>query len=304
MGSNASKVALYVGAPFFGYPFKPFLNHMDGAPYERAYAHFRRDHDDARNLAYHFLCLVFQLTYNFGFLKELDDATVGAKRPVLALSTALLWTGALAADSSAPVPVTVCSALSLYLAFSARKKIQDNWKILMYLQSVLEVLALQVFVINKNKITEAHAPAFDVAQFGMLLVARLALQKFVLTPAQGALKNVRTPINVALAVFMLKACQDPFGGKVPPFFLGIVGYVIAMLTDQRWLFFYAGGFLGSLGQGVSHHYSMQLATMPQLALYADEVAHATFFPSLLYHSVYESLMGPGGANATLDRPVA
>ena len=35
---------LYIGAPFYSYPHKVFLNHYLGADYETAYAHFRRDH--------------------------------------------------------------------------------------------------------------------------------------------------------------------------------------------------------------------------------------------------------------------
>jgi hypothetical protein len=40
------KLTTYLGAPFYGYPWKPLFNEVYGAGYDRAYQHFRRDHSD------------------------------------------------------------------------------------------------------------------------------------------------------------------------------------------------------------------------------------------------------------------
>lgn len=89
---------------------------------------------------------------------------------------------------------------------------------------------------------------------------------------------------------------NPFG-RVNPFLVGLPGWLLALLTGQPWLFFYAGGFLASTAQGVSHYYSHELATLPTLRdvnLGAAELSHATFFPNLLLNSVYETLTGTPG----------
>eukprot|EP00932_Pfiesteria_piscicida_P015100 SRR837773.27092.p2 GENE.SRR837773.27092~~SRR837773.27092.p2 ORF type:complete len:101 (-),score=28.55 SRR837773.27092:78-380(-) len=99
---------------------------------------------------------------------------------------------------------------------------------------------------------------------------------------------------------MLKVCQDPFGGgkaTKSPFIFGLVGWILSVLTDQPWLFFYSGGFLASLSQGVAHHFAGEEGTLPQLANIADEFAHTTYFPNLLLHSVYQSLTSGRGPAA-------
>ena len=46
-------------------------------------------------------------------------------------------------------------------------------------------------------------------------------------------------------------------------------------------------------QGVAHHYAGEEGTLPQLAKLSDEFAHTTFFPNLLLHSAYQTIVsGP------------
>jgi len=59
------------------------------------------------------------------------------------------------------------------------------------------------------------------------------------------------------------------------------------------MLFYSMGFLASLGQGVSHHLAQEEGTLPQLAQVADELAHTTFFPNLLFQSAQASLRAAG-----------
>jgi len=287
-----SKVLLYAGAPFFSYPFKPFLNVARGARYEVALAHFWRDHDKPDNLFYHVGCLVFQLTYNFGFLHELDGQ-IFKGQPVFSFGTAVLWSLHLVVDSNAPISVKVASVTSISLAFRFRRQIVESWEKLMTMQAVVEALAIQIFIINKSE-----PVPFNFSQFLLLLALRLISQK-ILKQKQGALEAHKGAINLAVAMFIFQTSRDPFG-RVPPFIIGIVGYVLALLTNQRWLFFYTSGFNATLAQGVAHHISRQPATLPQLTSFADEIAHATFFPNLVFQSLEKLLVEGQGQNVSLE----
>jgi len=297
MGAGASRWLLYAGGPFYAYPYKTLLNAANGAAYERAYAHFRRDHATGPNLAYHCLCLVFQLTGNFGLLAELDaklGARFGTEVPIMSLSTAAAWAVTLAAQSDAPLGVRLCSVLAIALAYRLRERIRAAWRTIMTLQAPIEVLALQLFVINKVRDTSGTTQvSLPFPQFVALLGGRLFLQSLLSQRLRGALAGAKVPINVALAAFMAASCRDPFGGGVPPFFVGLVGWALSLLTEQRWMLFYSMGFLASLGQGVSHHLAQEEGTLPQLAQVADELAHTTFFPNLLFQSAQASLRAAG-----------
>lgn len=103
-------------------------------------------------------------------------------------------------------------------------------------------------------------------------------------------------MTVAVLLYVGLTSLNPFA-RINPFLLGLPGWLLALLTGQPWLLFYAGGFLASTAQGVSHYYSYELATLPTLRdvnLGAAELSHATFFPNLLLNSIYETLTGfPG-----------
>mmetsp|Transcript_38012 Transcript_38012/g.80483 ORF Transcript_38012/g.80483 Transcript_38012/m.80483 type:complete len:325 (+) Transcript_38012:70-1044(+) len=302
------KGSLYCGAPFFAYPWKPFFNHVAGQSYERAYLHFRRDHQDPYNLFYHCLCLGFQLGGNYGLLEVLsqkiskylgkDLGEIGALLPT---STTLFWAWTIVRCHQAPVVVRTAAVACLGLAHTFRKEIAARWKKLLWATGVLEMAAVQVFAINKAKNTKggAEVPGFNLPQFLALVCGRWGFQYGLET----LVSNIKVPSSVSLAVngavaaFMLRVCQDPFntekrmGGFIvgTPFSIGIWGWPLALLTDQPWLYFFSTGYLASLAQGVAHYYAGEEGTLPQLANVSDEYAHTTFFPNILLHSVWQSL---------------
>lgn len=297
-----TKLALYGGAPFFGWPFKPLLNAVAGNAYGPAYSHFRRDHQNPQNLAYHCLCLVLQLGFNYSLLAEVDDALhveAASKRTggIVAGSTTALWILSLLTARGTPAPVRAAAIVAVALAHKARHALQDHWKQAAMCTGVLEMMAVQVFVINKAKTTAGVGRApFDGLQLLKLATVRVALQGLVMRYLSGLLAGPRARmlVNSTLGLWMIRVSQDPFavksGGKATktPFILAIVGWILSLLTEQRWLYFYSGGFLASMCQGVSHHYAGEEGTLPQLADVKNELAHTTYFPSLLLHSVYQS----------------
>ena len=71
------RLLLYGTGPFFSNPIKALLNGVAGAPYTTAYAHFRRDHNRATNIACHLGCLGNQLAGNYGLLSHVDGMLRG-----------------------------------------------------------------------------------------------------------------------------------------------------------------------------------------------------------------------------------
>ncbi|KAH9261152.1 hypothetical protein BASA81_000856 [Batrachochytrium salamandrivorans] len=286
-----NRLALYVGAPFFAYPHKAFLNQLIGSEYARAYAHFRRDHMTATNLSLHLVCLVFQITNNFALLSEMDKLLDERVLPqgwrnlgLVSTSTVVGWIATLWLHApEAPLPVKLLSTGFLLSAFVKRRELAKRWnKEMMAVMSAIEMMAFQVFILKK----ENPSPVL----FLVMLAGRLALQRVAVDKLPRAGSTVTTGINLALGAFMLKACQDPFNAeKVPPFLFGLVSWVLSIYTNQPWMCFYGGGFLATLGQGVAHFYSMEEATMPQLAMVGDEYAHGTYFPNLVFQSILHSV---------------
>ncbi len=48
-------------------------------------------------------------------------------------------------------------------------------------------------------------------------------------------------------------------------------------------------YTASLCQGIAHNFTGELATLPQLSVIADDLAHTTYFPNLLLQSVLQSV---------------
>lgn len=159
-----SRVMIYFGGPFYSYPFKPFWNNLEGATYDLAYAHFRRDHITSFNLFLHCLCLVGQLGGNFAFLNEID----GMIKPALdkhfginirengvgtvSLLTALAWCYELV-QTPAPVSVKILSVVSIVIAYRKRTVFTKNWENLIRFQGIIEALAVHV-LIRKQALTD------------------------------------------------------------------------------------------------------------------------------------------------------
>lgn len=304
-----AKALLYGGAPFFAWPVKPALNAATGKSYKRAYAHFRRDHQDPLNLIYHAFCLVFQLGFNYALLTEAGTGLAKLMRAgprcaeLLPAVTTAAWSWTLLRAQGAPAAVRVAAVGCVALAHATRHFLARRWRQAMYFTGVLEMMAVQVFLIEKVQSTSGQGrKPLNVRRLLKLVLVRLSLQNLAERVLAGRLSGpgARGATNAALAAFMAKVSQDPFGTKTgrgplaSPFMLGTVGWLLSLVTDQRWLYFYSGGFLASMVQGVSHHYAGEEGTLPQLADVGDEFAHTTYFPVLLLHSMYQSLRSGHG----------
>eukprot|EP00747_Dinoflagellata_sp_TGD_P095706 gnl/TRDRNA2_/TRDRNA2_166573_c0_seq2.p1 gnl/TRDRNA2_/TRDRNA2_166573_c0~~gnl/TRDRNA2_/TRDRNA2_166573_c0_seq2.p1 ORF type:complete len:157 (-),score=16.93 gnl/TRDRNA2_/TRDRNA2_166573_c0_seq2:54-524(-) len=121
--------------------------------------------------------------------------------------------------------------------------------------------------------------------------------------------NILVPSNVVLLLLLAYGSIDPFqkaGWRVNCYWSGILGWAYAMMTFQPWVYFYSSGYVASLCQGVAHEWCHEAANLPELAKRTgpekagDEHAHTAFFPCLILHSAYESLVHRSGSSVAAE----
>eukprot|EP00658_Telonema_sp_P-2_P059772 TRINITY_DN48899_c0_g1_i2.p1 TRINITY_DN48899_c0_g1~~TRINITY_DN48899_c0_g1_i2.p1 ORF type:complete len:348 (+),score=65.20 TRINITY_DN48899_c0_g1_i2:142-1185(+) len=290
------KVLLYGTAPFFSYPFKPMLEAAEGNGYAVAYRHFRRDHQDPHNLLYHCLCLVFQVRFNFSFLAEMDKLLpLGGS--MASSCTFITWIWQLSTRSTAPALVRLLSVGTVATAYMQREVLGRHWKMVAFLTGLLEMVGVQIFLLNKKVDTSGkHRKPTDFKQLGLMMLIRTLVQIAAMKWMTGALSTpwLKRVLNLGLLAWLARCCRDPMGPS-NPFRFGFFGWLLAILTDQPWMYFFSGGFLATVCQGISHHMAGEEGTLPQLARTTSglrsELSHVSFFPNLLLHSCYQSITG-------------
>ena len=260
MGGNllSKKTALqsivYSGGPFFGYPWKPLLNSLYGGGYLESYKHFRAQHLVGSDLFYHCLCLVWQLSSNYAFLGSMDEALekhkyVKPNTRLVATLNSLVWAWHLCRTSPTPLSVKLCSVLCIYLAHtSAGQWFQRHWESVVFYQGFLEAAAFQIL----------SPGGIDRTKYVGYLVARTLLWKG-LVAHQGVLSQHNTSITaglMALIAFNSTRAQ-PIG---PVISMGMYGWIIALLTNNKHIYFWSCGMTATLGQGVAHNVSGEAGT--------------------------------------------
>merc|ERR1719341_3027764 len=134
---------------FFAWPWKPALNAVAGERYERAYEHFRRDHQNPVNLGLHCMCLVFQLAFNYALLAEVGEFVARAAgteaRNLFSAITSLVWIWTMLRCSSAPVSVRLASTASIVSAYVLQDALLPQWRRVTFATAVLEMLSFQVY---------------------------------------------------------------------------------------------------------------------------------------------------------------
>ena len=151
--------------------------------------------------------------------------------------------------------------------------------------------------------------------FAAVLLLRLRLHKALAAASQpgsaGRSDTMRHAVTALYLLHLARLSRDPFGKArggsaffessaawplpvvrpdAGPFVFGtFFAWLPALLTRQRWMAYHSMAFLASILQGVAHKYTGERATLPQLSLSTDELAHTTFFPTLLLHTTHQSL---------------
>ena len=287
------RLLLYGTGPFFSNPIKTLLAAARGASYKTSYAHFRRDHNRLSNIAAHLGCLGIQLAGNYAMLAWIDAWLRGARKEsnntkdandqidIVSLSTTVIWAWIqLRRTSGAPFIVKVASAAAIVAFYKKRHFFMKKWEFFSAIAIPLEAAALQVYAVKRP---------FRWVEYTALLAARYALH-FYLLRARGSLASCDSKriVNLSIAAFMAGASQ-----KFPaPVVLGLIASPLALLTSQPWIFLYGWAYLASLAQGLSHHFTGELATILQLvedeSNLPSELSHVNFFPTLLLHSLWQS----------------
>ena len=290
MGNSMSKevsikAIIYSAGPFFGYPWKPIMNAVYGGDYLESYKHFRMQHMVPIDLFYHCLCLVWQLSSNYAFLGSIDETLekqgyVQPKTRIIATANSLFWAWHLVRTNPTPLSVKVLSCLCIYIAHSyAGKMFHKHWEKIVFLQGFIEAAAFQIF-----------SGRISLRRYLGYLVARTALWKYLSTTKRGALKEYNTSITTGLISLILynSTRQQPLSGTVS---MGMYGWIIALLTDNKNTYFWSCGMTATLAQGVAHNLSREAGTLAVLEnskidMTAYELSHVVFFPNLLFQAIH------------------
>ena len=124
----------------------------------------------------------------------------------------------------------------------------------------------------------------------LLLGSRAALIKY---GPEYELSSFAFHVNIFLLIFIVSTSyQAPLRLKeLNVYHFGFIGPTLAVATGQPWIFFFSIAYLANVGQGLSHEYTGEQATLTRLVSLPSEYAHTVFFPNLLLGSVHESLFG-------------
>jgi len=288
--------------PFYSHPLKVFWTR---SKYHRAHVHFRADHRSWKNILGHlFPCLALQLLGNFALLAELDGILLPysplqwkTARGPLSTSTVVTWGGLLLFGperGSPPLFLRVVAVLTLLCASSplATNALRNGWINCAWRFPFLEVAVL---VLSLRKRTAAMRnqgpipPKYPCSLWAKVLLAAL-LRLALLSNCPRIDGNVVNLILCSsLFFFLLLTSGNPYHPKITPFHCGLACPFLALLVDQKAYFFFGMGYIASVLQGLVHEISDEPATLPRLSQLDDEVAHVTYFPLLLLHTLWTSL---------------
>ena len=280
-------VTIYTTGTFYALPFKPLFVLGTSAPYARAYAHFRRDHSDALNLAIHVGCLVAQLAGNFGLLALLDEIC-GFSQPFIAAGTALLWAATILVGAGRGMPLVVGGLTLACLAggFAVRLQVLAHWRLLAFTHVLCEWP--NAWYISRHLLRRPLSWAVcggfascRVGLFALCVRYEGVMSEHAITLQAGLLAT-------CAATSLIKThTNDPICEP-----LGLaMGWMVALLAGQPLVAFICTSYVAGYIQGVAHVLTNQEATMSQLTSVVDEIGHTTYFPALLLQSVHQSLTG-------------
>jgi hypothetical protein len=302
MALSVSRAALYAFGPFFGNPIKPALNYAFGDGYDKAYRHFRRDHNTTVNLLLHTWVMCFQMMANFALLAELDHklepylAMAGGGPGLLRLNlTTITFFGWVFTLLATPTPFVaswmskgaMAAAASLVHFFPAEVRTIQ----VVFIASFWGLLAATAGLKKTNALALVLTPLFAGLQYlPAATVAPYMVEGSQVSLVVGAIFGLLVAISALL--------RDPVK---PVVIAGMVALnIAAVLCDEIALMYWACSYSAMVLQGASHDATLEAATL--LTLNADatigaaqkigyEWSHVTYFPALLFHSVLDSILG-------------
>jgi len=308
-GMTFVSALLYAPGAFFFYPWKALALLSVGDTYAVAYKHFRRDHSDATNLLLHGVALSWQLLGNFGLIAAVDRVLFPHVnfRPISTL-TSISWMATLQL-SPAPSICSQASIASIAVAYAIAPRLApstiENGSMVCFVAVLCGTsltLAPSVTVDDGRASVASRLArnlATALAYFGVAIAARWAA-----SPWQGQLASSASAVNLGLAALMVLFSMLP--KPVVPCVLGgiLVARPLAELTGQGVLLLYGNAFMAQLSQGIAHDVSRQKATLlshedsmaDRRVRLAFDCAHCCYFPTLWFHSCYQSLLARGGGS--------
>ncbi len=298
------KILLFSLAPFFVYPWKPFINIFAGESYDVALKHFKDGHVGAVNLAGHLVCLIFCIFGNFGMLDVLDrrllvmmdpeaEAT-GIQGPrFLSSMSAVVWLGILI-PTRAPATVKSSSAIIIGLAYHFApiipKELLEEVALAGLLFAIIGTHALSPKCEKIKLPLRKWVPKLLLAPGLYILFKKMSSTSYAGSQIENA--SIITVGTIGILA-IISATPNPIKKVV------VAGVLLCrfafILTGVDELFYLGCGFTSSLYQGICHMVTDEEATLiahgneganDELAL---EYAHVVYFPNIALETIYNKI---------------
>jgi hypothetical protein len=330
LGARLSLSLLLVFGPFYFYPWKPLVHWGSFLPYATAFRNFREQHTDTANLALHMICLLSQLTGNFGLLCALDvklmqhihppykvlDPTLPLGLRAISLFSAGLWLIVLLCTPTAGVVkcVAVLLLAAVYIIAPLLHPVMvetGTYALFLFTAIACALLVPRTHVLIKRIVPLALGLSIGFATFE--LAAALAgadggwdvvgLNQTAILARAGApwrtshvLDHRPLPPMILFATLVFTSClSKPLAPTILCGFLGT--RLVYLLTGEPLLWWLHLAFFATLFQKFAHELAVEASTLEREeakggdGVVANEWAHVTLFPALLLQAVYDQLYG-------------
>ena len=200
---------LYCFGPFFCYPWKPFINLQFGTSYLLGFKHFWEQHRDYYNLAWHFVCLFYQLFCNFALLAAIDDYIIlkynlSTDIRWFSIISGGLWMLTLLTTSEYPIIIRISSISGIYSALYLAKSITAQSVELISYRAFGLILFISFF---KNGLIFRR----DSLKFAIGLAVKSILYYYINENHIGCLRDYSTLLNTGYftLIIICSLIRDP-----------------------------------------------------------------------------------------------
>jgi hypothetical protein len=241
--NKISQSILYGMGPFFSYPWKPILNQVYGTTYEVAFEHFWQQHRNVYNLAWHFVCLFFQLFGNFGLLYEIDmkiikEFNLGEEVRILSLLTSVLWILALIPNKCSIV-IKLLSMSCIILSYLSSKKINENYEKIEIVAFALFFLIWLTYIKNEGFSIKKEAKSIII----LFLIKLIISQYIIFKKIEYTKYTFELNLFLIFGIIILSLLKDPVKATIA--FGTLMTHFISSLTNQKIVYLFGLSFVAT-----------------------------------------------------------
>jgi hypothetical protein len=245
-------------------------------------------HQDVANLAWHLICLFFQLSANFSLLHVLDGYIFGERW--LSGTTALIWAVYLGNVKECPLFARLCSLICIAWVYMIVPSLSSQMEgVELYVYGAFGIVWMVQAITNGSRLTK------DAITIAALLLIKATATYFISLRFKGALSEYSTETSALYLAGMVLLSMRQNSVKEIVFTGTICGHILSILINEPAVYLHSLAFVALMLQGLAHELSGEVATLLKLqdesnqeAKIRYEWAHVTFFPNVLFQACYET----------------